>query len=124
MNRVARAPSLLHVLDHSALRLRRGQRRAACRPHGEGEQRDSRQRRNDGRQAQPEGGHSPNHASQVSRSTRQGVKYPCARKRVFGVVLATPSAPPSKTSTRPSCQIERVPSLIVFGTSASAVVST
>jgi hypothetical protein len=41
---------------------------------------------------------------------------------VFGVVDATSSAPPSRTSILPSCQIARAPSTTRPGTSASAVV--
>ena len=43
---------------------------------------------------------------------------------VFGAVSKTPSAPPSETSTGPSCQIARVPSLTAPGMSESAVVVT
>ena len=47
---------------------------------------------------------------------------PCVANSEFGVVDTTPSAPPSSTSTLPSCQFDRRISFTAPGMTASAVV--
>ena len=56
--------------------------------------------------------------------SRHGTNTPCVANRVFGVVSASPSGPPSKTSIWPSCQMARMPSLTAPGVTASTVVVT
>src|SRR4051794_29060966 len=58
------------------------------------------------------------------RPDRHGAKTPCRANTALGDVPATPSGPPSVTSTWRSSQIARVPSRAAPGMTASSVVST
>src|SRR3954466_6230393 len=57
-------------------------------------------------------------------TVRQGTKTPCRRNGVFGAVPAFPSAPPSLTSTWPSCHTARLPSVTEPGSTASKLDSS
>ena len=52
-------------------------------------------------------------ASSSPDSGNYGTNTPCTANSVLGVVEATPCRPPSSTRTRSSCQIARLPSVIV-----------
>src|SRR4029450_4126617 len=63
-------------------------------------------------------------ATKPPRLAYQGTNTPSTAKSVFGDVLASPSAPPSKTLAWPNSMTVRRISRIVPGSTASAVVET